>query len=327
MNHASVSRVREAILAQLTTASAPVSGDALGRELNISRTAIWKHVRALRGRGIRISAHGGLGYTLESDVLSAEWMRMQLKTSRIGRPCIVLDMVDSTNSEAMRRAGDGAEEGLTVFAEHQSAGRGRLGRRWHTLAEDTLAMSVLLRPKLAPAQAPQLSLLAAVAMHEALAPLAPDIRVKWPNDLICHGGKLAGILTEMRAEPDRVQAVVIGMGVNVRAPREGWPEDIGSIATDLASVSARAVTRMEAARRILESLERIYTAWLDTGFGPVREQWWRMHAACGKPVRVHHGSGYIEGIAEALDADGALLLRTHAGIERIIAGDMELLPL
>jgi len=325
MNHTPVLRVREAILARLTAASAPVSGDALGRELNISRAAIWKHIRALRGRGVRISAHGGLGYTLESDVLSAEWMRMQLKTFRIGRPCIVLDTVDSTNSEAMRLAGDGAKEGLAVLSEHQSAGRGRLGRRWHTIAEDTLAMSVLLRPKLAPAQAPQLSLLAAVAMHEALAPLAPDIRVKWPNDLVCHGRKLAGILTEMRAEPDRVQAVVIGMGVNVRAPREGWPKDIGSIATDLASASARPVTRMEVARRILESLDRVYISWLDTGFGPVREQWWRAHAACGKPVRVHHGAGYIEGIAETLDADGALLLRTQAGIERVIAGDMELL--
>ncbi len=320
-----MSDVREAILAQLAAASGPVSGDALGRELNLSRTAVWKHVRALRRKGIRISAHSGRGYRLESDVLSAAWMEKQLKTRCIGQPCIVLDMVDSTNSEAMRLAGDGAKEGLTVLAGHQSAGRGRLGRRWHTLAEDTLAMSVLLRPELAPAQAPQLSLLAAVAMHGALAPLAPDIRIKWPNDLLCHGRKLAGILTEMRAEPDRVQAVVIGMGVNVRAPREGWPEDIGRTATDLASASKRAVSRMDVARRILESLECVYATWLDSGFEPVRKRWWQAHAACGKPVRVHHGSGYIEGIAEALDADGALLLRTHTGVERVVAGDMELL--
>ncbi len=252
----------------------------------------------------------------------------QLNTRLFGHPCIVLQTVDSTNSEIMRRVGEDAEEGLTVIADRQTAGRGRLGRHWHSMAQHTLTMSVLLKPALSPKYIPQISLLAAVALHDALASFAPDIRIKWPNDILYHGKKVAGILTEMRAESGHVQAVVIGMGVNVRAPESGWPEDIVNIAADLASIVGHTnmdISPMRVAVRILESLEKHYVAWLKDGFAPVRKQWWQAHAACGKSVRVHDGECYIEGIAEALDGDGALLLRTNAGLQRIVAGDLELM--
>lgn len=316
---------RDAILARLTNADTPVSGDGLARDLNVSRTAIWKHIHTLRRTGMLIRAYKGRGYVLESDVLIQSLLEQRLNTRLPGPPCIVLDEVDSTNSEAMRRANGGAREGLIVLANRQTAGRGRLGRRWHTLEEHALAMSVLLRPALSPEKIPQISLLAAVAIHDALSPLAPGIRIKWPNDILHHGKKIAGILTEMRAEPGRVQAVVVGMGINVRTPEQGWPEEITDIATDLSSASGRAVSRMDIAVRILESLEKHYLAWLNDGFAPVREQWWQAHASCGKPVRIYDGLHYIEGMAEALDEDGALLLRTRTGLQRIVAGDLELM--
>jgi len=316
---------RQAILERLASAHAPVSGDKLAHALNLSRTAIWKHIHALQHSGIRIRAHKGRGYVLESDVLNGPVLEQRLNTHLLGRPCIVLDTVDSTNSEAMRRAGAGAPEGLIVLTDTQTAGRGRLQRRWHAWPEHTLTMSVLLRPPLTPEKIPQISLLTAVALYDALSPLASDIRIKWPNDILYHGRKMAGILIEMRAEPGRVQAVVVGMGINVSAPGKGWPEDIRNTATDLSTASGRAVSRMEIAVRILESMERHYLNYLRDGFAPVREAWWQAHAACGKPVRVHDGLHYIEGMAEALDEDGALLLRTHSGLQRIIAGDLELI--
>jgi len=257
--------------------------------------------------------------------VSGDRLACELNTHLLGRTCIVLDEADSTNSEAMRRANGGAREGLVVFANRQTAGRGRLRRRWHTLAGHTLAMSILLRPSLSPEKIPQISLLTAVALHDALSKLAPDINIKWPNDILYHGKKMAGILTEMRAEPGHAQAVVVGMGINVHAPEEGWPEDIAAIATDLDTASGCVVSRMQVAVRILESMERHYLDYLNHGFGPVRKQWWRVHAACGKKVRVYDGLRYIEGIAEAMDEDGALLLRTHAGLQRIVAGDLELM--
>jgi len=248
--------------------------------------------------------------------------------TRLGYPRIVLPEVDSTNSEVLRRADAGAVEGLTIIANRQTEGRGRQGRRWHTLEQHALAMSVLLKPRITPRHASQIPLLAAVALHAALSSFASDIRIKWPNDILYHGRKLAGILTEMRAEPKHVQAVVIGMGVNIRAPNDGWPDDIKDIATDLTTASGHAninISRMDIAGCILESLQTHYLAWLKDGFAPVREQWWQAHAACGKPVRVHDGQRYIEGMAEALDEDGALLLRTDAGLQRIVAGDLELM--
>jgi len=320
-----MSSTRDVILTRLAGAKAPVSGDKLAHELNLSRTAIWKHIHAIQHTGIRIRSCKGRGYVLESDVLNKDLLERRLNIRLLGRPCIVLDEVDSTNSETMRRAATGAEEGLIVLANTQTAGRGRLQRRWHSWPEHTLAMSVLLKPPLSPEKIPQISLLTAVALHDALSPLAPDIRIKWPNDILYHGRKMAGILTEMRAEPGRVQAVVVGMGINVNAPSGGWPEDIADIATDLGSASGRTVSRMDIAVRILESMERHYLDYLRDGFGPVRKQWWQAHAACGKPVRVHDGLCYIEGIAETLDEDGALLLRTHAGLQRIVAGDLELI--
>ncbi len=320
-----MSKQRDIILARLAAGSRPVSGDRLALELGISRAGVWKHIETLRRQGIRIEAVTGRGYVLCSEVLAASVLETRLKTRFVGRPCLVLDEVDSTNSEAMRLASEGAEEGLTVIAHRQTRGRGRLGRNWHTFADDGLAMSILLRPNLPPEHVSQLTLVAGVACHQALSNFAPGIRLKWPNDLLHNGRKLAGILTEMRAEPGHVQAVVIGIGVNVRAPANGWPADITQPATDLSSIAGKPVSRLETATRLLESLEAIYVDFLENGFAAVSEQWWQAHATSGKPVRVHDGGRYITGIADSLDADGALLLRTENGIERIIAGDLEIM--
>ncbi|MDX8407308.1 MAG: biotin--[acetyl-CoA-carboxylase] ligase [Mariprofundaceae bacterium] len=330
---------REHILSRLSSSSEPVSGDVLAGELQLSRAGVWKHIQSLRRQGADIVAMAGRGYVLNAEVFSPGTLQARLQSKLIGREIRILEETDSTNRQAMLAAEQDADEGLVIFARRQSHGRGRLGRTWHTLPE-ALACSVLLRPALPPEKVPQLSLLTAVALHQALSALAPDLRIKWPNDLLFHGAKLAGILTEMRAEPGRVHAVVLGFGINLYAPADGWPADIrqaeignsgarppGSThaATDLASISSAPFSRLELAATILNALDEWYHRYLEQGFAPVHQAWWQAHAASGQKVRVHDGSDYIEGIATALDADGALLLQTAHGTRRIMAGDLELM--
>lgn len=322
---------REALLHHLSHAHAGLSGEKLAGLLGISRTAVWKHVHALQGEGLDIRVERGRGYRLHDDVLVASSLAEALAGLRIGSRCLVYPEVDSSNSELMRlavEAGGSVPDGTVLLAERQSRGRGRLQRSWLTTPRHSLAMSVLLRPKLAPTEVSQLPLLAALAVQQALAPWVTSsdapLAIKWPNDILCKGRKLAGILTEMRAEPGAVHAVVIGIGINVRAPEGGWPEELRAIAGDLSSAAGRGMRRMDVAVAVLRRFDALYNQYLEHGFDAVREAWWQAHAACGQTVRVHYGSGYVEGIAEALDGDGALLLRTPAGLKRIISGDLEM---
>ena len=319
-----MNRAREHILTRLGMSKSPVSGDELAAELGLSRAGVWKHIQMLKKSGIAIEAQAGKGYLLSEDVFSAGLIRAKLSTSCIGKQVMILEETGSTNRDAMAEAEAGAPEGLVIFANRQTSGKGRLGRRWHTMPE-SLAASVLLRPELPPEQVPQLSLLTAVALHDALNRYCPDIRIKWPNDLLCHGAKLAGILTEMRAEPGRVHAVVLGFGINLVAPADGWPSDIDKPATDLASISTAPISKTALAASIINALDRWYAIYLQDGFAPVHRAWWQAHAASGAKVSVYDGRKYIEGVARALDDDGALLLETAGGTQRIIAGDLELI--
>lgn len=255
--------------------------------------------------------------------LSATALQRQLTGLRLGRDCRVYDEIDSTNAEAMRLAEAGAQEGLVVLAERQTAGRGRLGRSWHHLDHAGLAMSVLLRPRACPGNIAQLTLVAGVAVHAALAPHVPGLHLKWPNDLVWDGAKMGGILTEMRAEADVVHAVVIGIGINVHPPAGGWPAAIGQTACDLATSAGRDVSREHVAAAIIRSLDCAYGEYSRAGFAAFRDRWWQAHASSGRHVRVHDGRGYIDGIACGLDTDGALLLATDSGRQRIIAGEVE----
>jgi len=246
----------------------------------------------------------------------------QLKQSKhLGHTIQHFAKIDSTNHEAMRQAEHGAAEGVVILADQQEAGRGRLGRTWHTI-NDALAMSIILRPDLPPTQVPQLSLVTAVALHQALSRHCPDIRIKWPNDLLIHGAKVAGILTEMRAQPHQVEAVIVGIGINIKAPQDGWPADIHQSVTDLQCHTSTLISRLACASEIINSLDHWYDIYLQQGFAPIRQAWWDAHVASGEKVRIFDGQRYIEGIAQALDEDGALLLKREGSVQRILAGEL-----
>jgi len=206
-----------------------VSGEELSRRLGLSRTAIWKHIKALRRDGYQISACTRRGYTLLCipDRLYPEEVTAGLKTTWLGRPFYYYEEVGSTNQVAKDLAEQGAPHGAAVLAEGQTSGRGRLGRGWLSPAGKGIWLSLVLRPRVAPWQLPQLSLLAAVGVASAIKEITGlEVGIKWPNDILSRGKKLCGILTEMRAEVEITQYVILGIGLNVNLDIEDFTRDL-----------------------------------------------------------------------------------------------------
>jgi len=304
-----------------------VSGELISRELKLSRTAVWKHINGLRAAGYVIEAVPSRGYHLLSspDILSEEEVREMLGPTGIGRRLVCLPATTSTNADAFRLAEDGAEEGTTVIADAQSGGKGRRGRVWSSPAGVNLYCSVVLRPAIMPHEAPQLTFLSAVAVARAIedtTALKPEI--KWPNDVLIDGRKVAGLLNEMSAETDGINFVILGIGVNLNMTLSQFPSDLRTPATSLLQEQGLPVNRVRFAAAMLRELDRLYADFLRHGFGPVREEWQQRCCANGRKVVVSEGSlETARGMFHGIDGDGALLLLTPDGtVERILSGDV-----
>ena len=256
--------------------------------------------------------------------LDAEEIRRQLGTERLGKKLHYFPAIDSTNFYARNLAEQGAMEGEVVIAESQTHGKGRLGRSWVSPAKRNLYLSVILRPKLSPPHAPQITLMCAVALAETIQsfiPFPPEI--KWPNDILVGGKKVAGILTESACTADRVLFVVLGIGVNVNFPREEMPESIRETATSLMTLSGAPVDRTVLALQLIRSLDRCYGDLEGLGFPPMAERWSGFFRLQGKRVKVEMMDQVVQGKAIGIDGDGALLVQDDRGMQqRIVAGDV-----
>ena len=211
-----------------------ISGEEIAGRLGVSRTAVWKHIRALKAAGYEIDSHARKGYTLleAPDLLLPQEIQPKLQTRIVGKNMIHYDDIPSSNNEAKRLAQEGAPEGTVVVAEAQSTGKGRLSRGWYSPARKGIWFSVILRPPFLPQEAPKCTLLAAVAVVRAMKDMGFPVGIKWPNDVLYEGKKLVGILTEMSAEMERINYVVIGTGINVNLWPEDFPEDVREILTE-----------------------------------------------------------------------------------------------
>jgi BirA family biotin operon repressor/biotin-[acetyl-CoA-carboxylase] ligase len=315
------------ILSALRAAPGGVSGGELSRTLGISRAAIWARIESLRAIGYDIEASPHLGYRLLSvpDVLHADDLYSRLgKVRVIGREIQVFEETTSTNDVMSRMARSGVKEGMVIFAEAQTKGRGRMGREWISPPRKGLWMSALLRPNMSPQAATQLTIASATAMARAVTlqtGIVPEI--KWPNDILIHGKKVAGILTEMSAELDHLQEVILGIGIDVNLGADEFPADLRKIATSLRIESGAMVDRAALAVHVLRELDRDYQRIQLGQFDDVAEEWQERCSTLGARINVRVGERVIRGMAEALDADGALLLRgPHGHLERIIGGDV-----
>jgi BirA family transcriptional regulator, biotin operon repressor / biotin---[acetyl-CoA-carboxylase] ligase len=317
------------ILCALRARPEGVSGAELSRDLGMTRAGVWGHIGQLRALGYDIEASPHLGYRLLSspDALHADDLYSRLGRTRVmGREIHVFQETTSTNDVASRLARSGVAEGAVVFAESQTKGRGRLGRVWISPAGKGLWFTVLLRPDMVPSGATRLTVAAATALSRAIAVqtgIVPEI--KWPNDILIRGRKVAGILTEMSAELDRVKEVLLGIGMDVNMETADFPAALRKIATSLRIETGQKVNRAELAVAALRELDRDYELVQKGQFETLAEQWQERCSTLGRQVSIRMGDRVIRGRAESLDDDGALLVRGHHGhLERIIGGDVSL---
>src|SRR5512138_578634 len=290
-----------------------VSGEVISDKLGLTRAAVWKHVEALRAQGYRIDAFPARGYRLAGipDRLGPLELRPLLGTHDLGQVLHCYEEIGSTSDRAKELAEEGAEHGEVVIAESQTAGRGRRGRAWISPPGKNLYFSVVLRPDLTPSRAAELTLVGSLALCDALRQAGVAAGIKWPNDLLVSGRKIAGILTELAAEPDRVHWVVLGAGVNVNARREDFPPELQDQATSVLIERGEPAPRVLFAAACLTALE----AWVDVhaeqGFAPIRAAWRERSVTLGREVRVQSDGRDVVGTATDIDDQGALLVRTE----------------
>ncbi|WP_199425919.1 biotin--[acetyl-CoA-carboxylase] ligase [Thermaerobacillus caldiproteolyticus] len=329
MAHSVQSETRKKLLELFSEAKGDfISGQKISEILGCSRTAVWKHIEDLRKEGFELEAVRRLGYRIVNtpDKVTANEIQLGLKTETLGRYIHFEEEVTSTQTIAQKLAYEGAREGTLVVAEQQIAGRGRMARNWFSPKGTGIWMSLILRPPIPPQKAPQLTLLTAVAIAQAIQDvtgLVPDI--KWPNDILINGKKCVGILTELQAEPDRIHSVIIGMGINVNQTVEQFPEDIRAIATSLAIEKGEKIKRAELIQEILFKIEMLYRQYLQHGFRPIKLLWEGYAISIGKEITARTLSGTLRGMALGITDEGVLMLEDADGnIHYIHSADIQL---
>lgn len=314
--------MQEKILDFLKRKQDYVSGDQISHRLGISRQALWKHIQELKDMGYDIVAVPHLGYRLISipDRLFPFEVTQGLDTKFIGKKIYYFDGVSSTMSVAMQLGIKGTPEGTLVLAEYQTKGRGRLGRAWFSPKYRGIYLSLILKPKTLPAQASMLTLLAAVSICEAIKEvIGLDAQIKWPNDILLYHKKLGGILTELNAEMDKVNFVIIGIGLNVNNDKK----TLISGATSLREQKKENINRISLLQEILRKVETNYFLFQEKGTHPIIEKWREYNITLGKRVKIYCQKEHIEGQAIDIDIDGGLLVRKDSGVvERVVAGDV-----
>jgi len=303
-----------------------VSGEMISKQLSVSRTTIWKNIQAIKQAGYAIESHPRKGYCLRHvpDLLIPGEVVANLETSWLGRDISYFASIGSTNDEAKKMAANGKATGAVVLAERQTCGHGRLAREWFSPNGAGIWLSVILRPRLLPKDAPKITLLAAVAVNQAIincTGLATGI--KWPNDIVFQGKKIAGILTEMNAEMDAVNYIVLGIGINVNVKFDDFPAEIHTIASSLSMLAGHSISRIKLLAEILLQLERLYEEVCRDGFEHVFHEWRRMTTTLGQMVDVSSTERSFCGVAIDIDDNGALLVDTSRGRECVLAGDVK----
>jgi BirA family biotin operon repressor/biotin-[acetyl-CoA-carboxylase] ligase len=305
-----------------------VSGEAISQTLGVSRNAVHKHINSLRKRGYRILGISRRGYKLEQEpsTLSMADVAELTQQSALGHSFRHYDEIESTNAEAKSLALGGAPEGTVVIAERQSAGRGRLGRRWTSPAGKGLLFSVVLRPEMAMSDAHLLTLVTAVAVAEAIeAQTKIAVRIKWPNDLFIDDKKVGGILMEVAGEQDDVDWIVVGIGINVNTEFIELPVALRRTATSLQIVGGQHVDRSTLLAALLLSLEAQYLRAVSGGFEHAISSFRQRDYLLKKSVSVETREGPVVGKASGIDERGALLVELpERRLRRFHSGDVTL---
>ena len=302
-----------------------ISGEELSRNLGISRAAIWKHIKSLKEEGYNIESVNRKGYRLTEapdDLLTYNCIKYELNTRIMGNKIIHFKTLESTNDYAKQIAST-SNEGTVIISEEQTKGRGRLGRLWHSTQGEGIWMSIILKPNIEPYKAPFLTLIAGASIVKALNDLGIKTMIKWPNDIIINNKKVAGILTELSAEIDRVNHIVLGIGINVKTME--FSQEISDIATSLYKEGYE-VSRVDIVRSVLKEFEELYTNYTkhenkDKTLDICR----RYSAVIGKEVYTLNGED--KNLVKCIDINqnGNLVVETmNKEIKEIVSGEVSI---
>lgn len=313
------------ILKELKMSEGYISGQRLCEQLGVSRTAVWKHIRSLREDGYQIDSVTNKGYKLvaEPDLLKEGEIALYLRTKWLGKELICMDSLDSTNLEVRRLAENGACHGTTVITEEQTMGRGRRGRGWLGEEGSGIWMSFLLRPSIGAENSSMLTLVTALAVEEAIREIT-GIRsgIKWPNDIIIHGRKVCGILTEMSLQMDEINYIVVGLGINVNI--EQFPKELEEKATSLQMEGGARVRRAPLAAKVLECFEKYYDIFLKTeDLSALMELYNNLLVHRDQDIRLIHGDSEELCRSRGINEEGELIVEDQQGnLSKVVSGEV-----
>lgn len=321
--------MKEEIIALLKSSDEYVSGGELCKRFGVSRTAVWKAIEQLKKEGYVIDAVRNRGYRLVtgvSDVYSQVELNTLIDTKYIGRRNIFYDSVGSTNTEAKRLAEEGYEEGALVFADQQTAGKGRRGRGWISPKGYNIYYTLMLKPNIASSKAPMLTLIMALSVLQGIKELAPDkadmVKVKWPNDIVINGKKVCGMLTEMGMQEQDISYVVIGVGINVK--EQQFDDEIADKATTIENELGIKVNRCDLIARIMKSFESNYERFIkDENLLYLKTKYEESLANIDNEVCVLDPKGEFRGIARGINENGELIVQLPSGENVVVyAGEV-----
>jgi BirA family transcriptional regulator, biotin operon repressor / biotin---[acetyl-CoA-carboxylase] ligase len=323
------SEIRKELLDAFTNAGdSYLSGQHLAELIGCSRTAVWKHIEELRKDGFELEAVRRKGYRIlkTPERITADEIRLGLKTEFIGKNIHYEESVDSTQKIAHRLAYENVPEGTAIIAEEQFSGRGRMDRKWHSPKFTGIWMSLILRPNIPLTKAPQLTLLTAVSIVQAIEEMTDLIpEIKWPNDILINGKKVTGILTELQAEADRIHSIIVGIGMNVNQKWDDFPLELQGTASSLLIENGQLVSRADLIKSIFTHFEKLYLLYLEEGFFPIKLLWESYAVSIGKYLKARTITNTIEGKALGITDEGILKLEDESGvIHHIYSADIEL---
>jgi len=303
-----------------------ISGEVLAKKLGVSRVAIWKQIQKLKNTGYKIIADQNSGYCLIScpDLLFPQEIQRRLSTTYIGQKIYYFPKLESTHIVAKEKAlhrAEGINEGTVIIAERQSAGKGRLGRKWFS-PEGGIWLSIILYPRLSPSYISRITLMTAVVVVKAIEKCTQiKTQIKWPNDILINNKKVCGILTEMSAELDIINWVVVGIGVNVNIKRQEFPKGIRERTTSLKEVLGKEISRVKLVQIFLQEFEKYYELLKKRESFTILNEWKLRSHTLGKKIKVNIGEKVIEGEAIDISEEGALILKKKDGeLIEIISG-------
>jgi BirA family transcriptional regulator, biotin operon repressor / biotin---[acetyl-CoA-carboxylase] ligase len=305
-----------------------ISGQQMADYIGCSRTAVWKHIKELRTEGFVLEAVRNKGYRIifTPEKVTANEIQLGLQTKTLGKMIHYEESVETTQKIARSLANEGVPEGTLVVAEEQFGGKGRMARQWYSPKYSGIWMSLILRPIIPFQQAPQLTLLTAVAVVQAIEHLT-DLKpqIKWPNDILINRKKVTGILTELQAESDRIHSVIIGIGMNVNQQTSDFPEELQDIATSLLIEGGKKVSRASLIQEVLVRMEVLYEQFLVEGFLPIKQLWESYAISLGQEIKATTVNKTIIGKAIGITDEGVLLLEDGSGkIHSIYSADIQI---